>query len=297
MNTSQSLVTVNRSAMARASRYEEILSRPWIYLEEFEELLGAYPDSWELVPVHAIWKNELLPLMRQPAIWESYESAINAYLKEENPFIYKKLFGRRWRYDEKSPPFFLCRSEWAEVIVDEQIEKAERKGDLLAQQYSHIEGIRWGEHDPKNFNEKLINMSRLSKRTMLELERRRREIRVEFSPKPEDIRHWIPFHCCHFVAGFARDLAKAWDGGNWQEMEGEHHSTVVDFSKRRIFDVLLSEKGDAGELIDFARFGEDALGKVIRAPIAPPTSQISCSGKKTSAPTKNPSPVLASPQA
>jgi hypothetical protein len=91
----------------------------------------------------------------------------------------------------------------------------------------------------------------LSKRTMRELERRSDEIYAKFWPKPNELRHWIPMHSCHLLGGFGRDLAKAWDGSNWQVVPGIAHTTVVDFATGRIFDVLQSETETAKELIDF----------------------------------------------
>jgi hypothetical protein len=141
----------------------------------------------------------------------------------------------------------------AVVYVNEQIEKAKEEAEPLAVHYSQFMGVIC---DELNDDWEEGEVTSLSKRTIRELERRSDEISAKFRPKPEELRHWIPMHSCHFVGWFGRDLAKACDGSNWQVVCGNRHTTVVDFATGRIFDVSLSETETAKQLIDFVTLNQ-----------------------------------------
>jgi hypothetical protein len=112
---------------------------------------------------------QLLPLMKDPVVFESYEASMDTCAQDTG--------APPWRYDPSKPPFCYA--------------------------------------------------------------------------KPEALGRWIIRGTCHHIGAFARDLAKAWDGSNWQVVGGNRHTTVVDFATGRIFDVLLSKTHTAKQLIDF----------------------------------------------
>jgi hypothetical protein len=158
--------------------------------DEFEELLRDFPGQWEVVPVHYIWEKQLLPLMKDPEVFESYELAIHRLMQnrfwELRP---KKRWQPRWRYDASRPPFMLTHSDGAVMYFGEQIEKAEKEADPLAVHYSKIQAVICDEFEG-DWEEGEVTP--LSKRTIRELERRGNEIYAKFYPKPDELRHWIP---------------------------------------------------------------------------------------------------------
>lgn len=210
------------------------------------------PDAaWTRVDISSIWSSELFPILdSSKQLQKELEKAVNSWARDG--YCYPCSLKRPWRYDDPEAPlpFFLSKSDGADMWVEERIAEAAEAGNPLALEYRCLFDT---EIDPDTDAEEY---ERLMQRSF--------ELQRHFWPDrratPIAIR---PYGCCHYWSVFSYRLAKAWKRTGWKILRSDyHHSTVIDPKNLLVFDLLLLDDA-AREPVLFA-LGDDRSATIKR---------------------------------
>jgi hypothetical protein len=204
---------------------------------------GMTPTDYEVLPLNTLWP-EIHPHCSAPGVQALMNTSVRNWIKDHG-WVQHKPEKDTWNIlgalcGKCSAPWELGSSDyWCEEI-DRRIEEGVVTDDPLAMlakttesMYCMIEEVRSSDSSIVSDKERKL-ISELYTRTQ-----------AAFEPKPESLDWWAIRHACHYVAPFALALAQhAYPDGDWEIVEGNHHSTVVDHLHRRCFDILLYDYKD-----------------------------------------------------
>jgi hypothetical protein len=194
-------------------------------------------DNWKRINIEAIWADELFQILDSDTqLQQVLAGCVNHYAEDQcQPY-------KPWRYSLRGEaPFFMTRSDGAVNYIDCLVDELCEHDFPEAHLYRSIEGALYNE------------TANWSKAVEKALRQKLDEIEREYFLNPRETpKFFIPMHSCHHIAPFAMCLATAWDKGGWQILQGEYHSTVVDVSRKLIFDFLIEDASHEAEPVWFA---------------------------------------------
>jgi hypothetical protein len=199
------------------------------------------PADYEILPLNTLWP-EIYSHCSDPEVQAQITTSARNWIKDHG-WVHHKPEKDTWNIlgalcGKCSAPWELGSSDYWCVEIDRRIEEGIHDNDPLAVAANASESLYFAIEELHSSGGSIV--SDKERQLISELYTR---TQAAFEPKPDSLDWWAIRHACHYVAPFALALAqRAYPDGDWGIIEGSQHSTVVDFLKRRCFDILLYDE-------------------------------------------------------